>query len=148
MGSFRNIQLSSYFFHISRFTFSKENLQRENSSYFKNAGIFFESFDHIYYRFTVFFANFTPFNVKTIYNTIKIRPKDFHDFVFFQNGCIIFNKYYFSSFSVFSMKLGFTALVFPKRLNIGNLVYVKVIIKVPFCLLNKFCLKIMLSFIR
>ena len=51
----------------------------------------------------------------------------------------------FSSFSVFSMKLSFT--VFQKGLVIGNLVYVKVIIKVPFCLLNKCSTKIALPFI-
>ena len=36
---------------------------------------------------------------------------------------------------------------FPERLIIGNLVYVKVIIKVPLCLLNKFSTKILLPFL-
>ena len=41
------------------------------------------------------------------------------------------------------MKLGF-----PKRLIIGNLVYVTVINKVPFCILNKHGTKIALSFVH
>ena len=28
----------------------------------------------------MFFGNFTAFNVESIYNTVKIRPKDFEDF--------------------------------------------------------------------
>ena len=94
----------------------------------------------------MFFGNFTAFNVKTIYNSVNIRPKDLLNFVFFQNGCIIFNKYYFFIFWCLFSETWFYG--FPKRLIIGNLVSVKVFLKVPVSLLNKFGTKTALSFIR
>lgn len=68
----------------------------------------------------MFFGNFTTFNVKTIYNNFKIRLKI---------STIPFSSEMVVSFS--------TSAIF-SRLVIGNLVYIKVIIKIPFCLL--YCL--------
>ena len=58
---------------------------------------------------TVFFGNFTAFNINTIYNIVKIRPKGLCNFVFCNFVIVVsFSKRtIFSSFSVFSVKLGF-----------------------------------------
>ena len=65
---------------------------------------------------------------------------------YFENIVSFSTSAIFSPFSVFSMKHGF--MVFQKDLFIiDNLANAKVIIKVPFCLLNKCSTKIALPFI-
>ena len=128
-----------------RLTFLKENPQPEFRSFILRM---LGCFPKVFIAFSIgllFFGNFTAFNVKTIYDTVKIRPKDFRNFVLFRKSCINFNEYYFFTLQCLFSEAWFYG--FPDRLIIGNRVYVKVIIKVPFCLLNKFSTKIVLPFI-
>ena len=130
MGSFGNIQPQSYFFNIFKtYIFKAKSTTRVQLFNFKNAGMFFKTLDRIYCRITVFFknllGNFIASNFKTIYITVKTRPEDFRNFVFFGNGCVIFIFIFQCLFSE-AWFYGFS-----KRRIIGNLVDVKVLIKVP-----------------
>ena len=89
LGSFRNIQLSSQYFYIFKTYIFKGKLTTTVQLFcFQNAGMFFKNFDCIQYRITVLFGNFSVLDVKAIYSTFDIRPKDLCKFIFFQNSCI------------------------------------------------------------
>ena len=95
--------------------------------------MFFKSFDCISRRIPVLIENFIALNVKTIYNTVKVRPEDFRNFVFFRKRCIIFNEYHFFTFKCLFSEAWFYS--FPERVIIGSVFYVKVIIKFVFVFL-------------
>ena len=73
------------------------------------------------------------FSNMPIYNTVKIRPKDFCNFVFFRKGCIISISTIFSSFSFFSVKLNFK--VFQKDLLSVILLTLRLLLKFLFVFL-------------
>ena len=98
LGSFRNNQLSSYFFDIFKTYF----LKGKSPEFSPFILIIRRCFSKVLIAFSIaslcFFGNFIAFNVNTIYKTVKIRPKDFRNFVFFGKSCIIFNENYFFTF--------------------------------------------------
>ena len=53
--------------------------------------MFFKGFDSIYYQIILFFGNFTAFDVKSIYNNVKIM-NDFRNFDIVKRGFTIFQK--------------------------------------------------------
>ena len=131
------------FLTSSRLTFSQENLQQEFSSFIlRMLGCFSKVLIVFTIGVTVILGNFAAFNVKTIYNTVEIRPKDFPQLHFLPKWLHHFQQVLLHLFSE-AWLYGF-----PKRLIIGNLFNIKVIIKVPFCLFHKFNTKIALVFLH
>ena len=91
--------------------------------------MFFKSFDLVYYRITMFIGNFTAFNVKAIYN----KTERFPQFRFLPKLL-----YHFQHVLFFHLLVSFQrTLVLRFSKNNYYLVYVKVVIKVHFCLLIK-----------
>ena len=112
--SWEAFQISSSqvtFLKSSRLTFPKENLQPEFSSFIL---IMLGCFSKVLIAFSIGSLYSLEISQRLMLRPSTIRPKDFHNFVYFRNSCITFNEYYFSSFSVFSVKVGF--MVYQKDL--------------------------------
>ena len=99
------IIFSANHIQLAKHPLSSENLQEKLNCFILRM-LGWLSLDSIYYCVVV--GNLTAFDINFIDETVKIRMKHFYNKIFFRNDFITFSQYYFLSFTVFSMNLGFT----------------------------------------